>query len=98
MRYAVEVSSQAERDIRAIYAYISLSLLSPENADAQLARLEERIESLDTMPKRFPVYKKDIRRLPVDHYLVFYTVDDSCKTVSVLRVMYGGRDIENRIT
>lgn len=97
MIYSVNISSQADRDIRAIYEYIALSLMSPENADAQLSRLEDRINKLDNLPKRFPKYKNDIRFMPVDNYLVFYTVDDNSKDVYVLRVMYGKRDIENTL-
>lgn len=97
MKYAVNVTLQAEKDIRAIYEYIALSLLSPENAAAQLSRLEARINSLDSLPKRFPKYKNEIRSMPVDHCLVFYTADDSTKSVSVLRVMYGKRDIEKLV-
>ena len=88
---------QADKDIRAIYEYLALSLMSPENADAQLSRLEERINNLDTLPKRFPIYKNDIRIMPVDNYLVFYMVDDHLKDVSVLRFMYGKHDIENSL-
>ena len=35
--------------------------------------------------------------MPVDNYLVFYSVEESAGTVSVLRVMYGKRDLENSI-
>ena len=71
--------------------------MSPENAEAQLSRLENRINNLDNLPKRFPKYKNDIRFMPVDNYLVFYTVDDNLEDVSVLRVMYGKRDIEKTL-
>lgn len=94
MNYTVNLSSRADKDIRAIYEYIAFSLMSPENADAVLSRFEERINNLDRMPKRFSVYKNDIRCMPVDNYLVFYSVEDDAKTVSVLRVMYGKRDID----
>ena len=97
MNYSVNISLRADRDIRAIYEYIAISLMSPENADAQLSRLEDRINKLDNLPKRFPKYKNDIRFMPVDNYLVFYTVDDNSKDVYVLRVMYGKRDIENTL-
>ena len=97
MNYSVNISLQADKDIRAIYEYIALSLLSPETATALLSGLEERISHLEYMPKRFPQYKNDIRVMPVNNYLVFYTVDDNTQTVSVLRVMYGKRDIENTL-
>ena len=97
MIYSVNISTQADKDIRAIYEYIALTLMSPENANAQLSRLEDRINKLDNLPKRFPKYKNEIRFMPVDNYLVFYTVDDVSKNVSVLRVMYGKRNIENTL-
>jgi len=31
--------------------------------------------------------------MPVDHYLVFYIPNHDEKSVSIVRVMYGGRDI-----
>ena len=97
MIYSVNISAQADKDIRAIYEYIALTLMSPENANAQLSRLEDRINKLDNLPKRFPKYKNEIRFMPVDNYLVFYTVEDVAKNVSILRVMYGKRNIENTL-
>ena len=97
MIYSVSISSQADKDIRAIYEYIALTLMSPENANAQLSRLEDRINKLDNLAKRYPKYKNDIRFMPVDNYLVFYSVEDKSKSVSVLRVMYGKRNIENTL-
>ena len=97
MIYSVNISAQADKDIRAIYEYIALTLMSPENANAQLSRLEERINKLDNLPKRFPKYKNEIRFMPVDNYLVFYTVEDVSKNVSILRVMYGKRNIEKTL-
>lgn len=43
MIYSVNISAQADKDIRAIYEYIALTLMSSENANAQLSRLEDRI-------------------------------------------------------
>ena len=97
MIYSVNISAQADKDIRAIYEYIALTLMSPENANAQLSRLEDRINKLDNLPKRFPKYKNEIRFMPVDNYLVFYTVEEVSKNVSILRVMYGKRNIEKTL-
>ena len=51
--YEVEVSEQADSDLRGIFEYIAFELQSPENASGQLDRLEEQILSLDTMPERY---------------------------------------------
>ena len=53
MIYEVEVSEQADSDLRGIFEYIAFELQSPENAIGQLDRLEEQILSLDTMPERY---------------------------------------------
>ena len=49
MIYEVEVSEQADSDLRGIFEYIAFELQSPENASGQLDRLEEQILSLDTI-------------------------------------------------
>ena len=59
MIYEVEVSEQADRDLREIFENIAFELQSPENAIGQLDRLEEQILSLDAMPKRYRKYKKE---------------------------------------
>ena len=59
MIFNVVTSIQAEEDLRGIFEYITFELLSPENAEKQLERLEKQILSLDEMPERFPRYGKE---------------------------------------
>ena len=61
MIYEVEVSEQADRDLREIFEYIAFELQSPENAIGQLDRLEEQILSLDAMPKLIELWGMNIR-------------------------------------
>ena len=102
MIYEVEVSEQADSDLRGIFEYIAFELQSPQNASGQLDRLEEQILSLDTMPERYRKYEKEpwksrgLRVLPVDNYVVLYIPDSDKKVVTILRVMYVGRDIYNQ--
>lgn len=35
-----------------------------------------------------------MHQLPVDNFIVYYLVDDEEMAVTVVRVFYGGRDIE----
>ena len=100
MIYEVELSEQADSDLRGIFEYIAFELQSPENASGQLDRLEEQILSLDTMPERYRKYEKEpwksrgLHIVPVDNYCVLYIVNNDDRTVSIMRVMYGGRDID----
>ena len=38
-----------------------------------------------------------LRKMPVDNYYVFYRVDEDRATITILRIFYAGRDIENII-
>ena len=104
MIFKVEISSQAEEDLRGIFEYIAFELLSPENATRQLERLEKQILNLNEMPERFPKYGKEpwysrgLRFATVDNYIVFYISDMDNGIVTVLRVMYSGRDIEKQLS
>ena len=103
MSYEVTLTPEAKHDLREIYRYIAVELHSDQNANGQLDCLEENILKLDEMPERFRVYDREPRRsrklrvMPVDNYLVFYVPDHQVKTVTVLRVMYGGRDIDAQL-
>lgn len=101
--YEVTLTPEAKHDLREIYRYIAVELQSEQNANGQLDRLEENILKLDEMPERFRVYDREpwhsrnLRVMPVDNYLVFYIPDHQVKTVTVLRIMYGGRDIDAQL-
>ena len=103
MIHEVEVSEQADRDLREIFEYIAFELQSPENVIGQLNRLEEQILSLDAMPKRYRKYEKEpwksreLHILSVDNYVILYIPNSDKKVVTILRVMYAGRDIDNQL-
>ncbi len=103
MSYEIRMTPQAQNDLRGIFEYIALTLQSPMNAASQLDRLEESIDSLEQMPERFRVYDKEpwrsrnLRIMPVDHYLVFYIPNREEETVTIIRVIYGGRDIDRQL-
>ena len=98
--FTVKLSEQADKDLRTIYEYIAYDLQSPDNARGQLDRLEAMIFSLDSMPKRYRKYEKEpwhsrgLRIVPVDNYVVLYIPDMETATVTIIRVAYGGQDIE----
>lgn len=103
MIFEIEISDQADADLRSIYEYIAFELQSPENAAGQLDRLEKGVMSLDQMPERFHEYENEpwrsrgLRIMLVDNYCVFYIPDEENAVVIVIRVMYGGRDIDAQL-
>ena len=103
MIFKVLMSAQAESDLRGIFEYIAFELLAPTNAAKQLKRLEKQILSLEKMPERFPRYRiepwysRGLRFAIVDNYIIFYIYDIQEQVVKVIRVMYGGRNIEEQL-
>lgn len=104
MKYKIVLTKQADTDLRGIYEYIAFNLLEPELAARQLGRIEKGILSLDEMPERFRMFKKEpwysrgLRQMPIDNFIVFYIPNDEDQTVTVIRVIYGGRDIGKQLT
>lgn len=103
MTYHVVLTRQTETDLGELFQYIAVNLQSVQNASGQLDRLEKAIASLEQLPERFRVYdqpkwrERNLRVMPVDHYLVFYIPDHDSETVTVLRILYGGRDIDRQL-
>jgi toxin ParE1/3/4 len=58
---------------------------------------------LENFPRRYRIYDKEpwysrgLRIMPVDNYVVFYIPITETGIVSVVRVMYAGRDIDNQL-
>jgi len=99
--YSVVYSPEALNDLKDIYAYIARELLAPDTARNQLNRIRKEIRSLDLMPSRYalvdwePWKSMGMHKVPVDNFVVFYTVDNDSMTVVIIRIVYGGRDIES---
>lgn len=103
MIFEIEISDQADADLRNIYEYIAFELQSPDNASGQLDRLEISIMGLDQMPERFREYEKEpwhsrgLHIMPVDNYCMLYIPNMKKALVTIIRVMYGGRDIDAQL-
>lgn len=99
--YSVVYSPEAMDDLREIYSYIAFTLMVPETAEKQVNRIRKEIRSLDFMPSRYafvewePWQSMGMHKVPVDNFIVYYTVDDKSLTVTVIRIFYGGRDVAN---
>jgi len=95
----VQLTEEAKHDLRGIYEYIAFTLLEPGIAKNVKGRLVEGLKSLNEMPERYPIYQEEpwksrgLRRVNIGNYSGFYLVAE--KTVQVIRIVYGGRDLPN---
>ena len=101
--YHVAYAPEAVDDLRAIFAYIAFPLKARDTARGQVARIRREIARLNEMPERYvavdwePWSSRGMRKLTVDNYVVYYLVEPTAQLVTVVRIFYGGRDVENII-
>ena len=103
MTWYVKYTKDAEQDLQDIYDYILTVLQVPVAAANQSNRIMDAVDLLDQMPLRYRLYEHEpwrsqgLRVMPVDNYLVFFLPDEPKGIVWIIRIMYGGRDIQRHL-
>lgn len=103
MEYNVLLTEHARDDLKSIYEYIAFDLLSPDAASSLIKGILATSKGLNSFPNRNPLFHEEpwksteVRFVPYKNYIIFYKVDDTYKTVTVARIMFGGRDITNQL-
>jgi len=101
--FHIEYSPEAIDDLRAIYSYLAFHLKERGTASRQTGRIRREIRALSEMPERYapvdwePWASMGMRQFPTDNYVVYYIVERSKHLVSIVRIFYGGRDVEGII-
>jgi plasmid stabilization system protein ParE len=100
MAYDYCFTGIAEQDVDDIFHYIAIELDNPIAASAFMKRLEKAIDEITSFPKcgspldNEYVSVKDIRKLPLSNYLLYYRFDEASQKVVILRILYGKRDLQ----
>ena len=95
--YDVSITDQAVKDMQMIYDYIAEDLLSPDYAAKQIIRLEKAIDSLTMLYEDDYWKMRNLRIYPVDNYCIFYIPNLVDLTVTVIRIIYSGRDVKKQL-
>jgi addiction module RelE/StbE family toxin len=99
--YKVEYLPIAKTDIEEITDYISNKLQNPSVALKLAEEIINATQKLSEMPYIHPAYypirplKNEYRKLIVNNYIVFYSVSEQTKTVTIARIIYAKRNIDN---
>ena len=93
----VVIAQSGKLDVKEKKKYILQQFKYREYAENFSKKIKKAVLALDTLPTgynttgfRYRCY--DIYMKPCESYLLFYTVDEAVKTVTVLRVMQDGMD------
>lgn len=99
--FQIDITEPAEHDLQSIINYISKELQNPSAAKTLLVKIVENVDHLKTFPKRFPLVNdiilanQGVRKATIENYLVFYTVSESNKRVTIIRILYAKRNWED---
>ena len=99
MIYKIDYSENSLEDLKNIYEYIAFELFSPITASTQVKRIIKAISLLKRTPFMYKVYEeepwqsKGIHIFSVDSYCIFYLPNKKSKSVTIVRIVYGGRGI-----
>lgn len=97
-KYHIDITELAEKDLFEIGMYISKELLEPEIAKKTVSKIADAIFTLEEMPLRNTVVSderlasKDIRKIIVENYMIFYIVNYKSKKVTIVRILYAKRN------
>lgn len=97
-KYNIEITEPAENDLSTIGLYFAKELLDPDLAHKVVDKIGTAIMELEEMPMRNALVADEklaiqgIRKLIIDNYLVFYTVSEVYKVVTIVRILYCRRD------
>ena len=98
MKYRVIYTRSFLEDVGAHVDYLLSRRVSGQTIENWYTRLFDRLDGLDTLPKRMPVdarqsqiAQRETRKFNFGDYLVFYHVDEPARTVHVTALMHGTR-------
>ena len=98
-RYKVVIAQSGKMDVKNKKRYILEKFKYRDYADNFSAKIKKAARELDTLPTGYEMtgfrYRGyEIYMKPKDNHLLFYTVDEEKKIVTVLRVLQDGMDWE----
>lgn len=94
MSYTINLTAPALLDIQKALTYITLNLQNKTAADNLYITINSKINNLPNFPNKYPLVNdpkllyQQIRYIPVDNYLIFYSVNESEQQIQILRFLY----------
>jgi plasmid stabilization system protein ParE len=94
------LAQRAADDLNEIVSYLAVELDNPSAAAKFLDRLHGAIENICTFPESGArvlnefLPNESIRKVLVDHYVLYYLPNAEAETIYVLRIIYGRRNMD----
>ena len=98
MNYKLYITKKAEKDILSAVDYIRNVLHNKQAAARLLEKVEKSIGELAFMPQTHKIVddlilkKQGIRFITIGNYMAFFTINETEKSVHIIRFLYGKRN------
>ena len=99
-KYVVEVSKTAEQDLENIISYLRYDLAGDIIADKYKMLFKQKVSDLENLAGSMPILDesltghKNIRKLNVRNYILFYVIDEEKSKAIVVRIGHAFMDWE----
>lgn len=103
MSYKIYATSLAMQDLDSIINYISEELCNPTAASSFLDVVDKCYDNLERMPLMFEqcnnprLRDMGYRRAVIKNYIMVYRIEETERTVYILRFFYGAQEYEKLI-
>jgi len=98
MEYKVKFTEKCLEDIEDACLYINEKLKAENAANKLRIKIKDSVKGLSTSPEMYSKtekldrVKRVYRKIPIDNYVLLYTVDKENKIVYISHMYYGGRN------
>lgn len=99
-KYIVEISETAKQDLENIISYLRYNLAGDIIADKYKILFKQELRNLENVAESMPVLDekltghKNVRKVNVRNYMIFYIVDEKNSKALVLRIGHAFMDWE----
>lgn len=99
-KYMVELSETAEKDLENIISYLRYNLAGDIIADKYKILFKQHLKELENVAESMPILDekltghRNIKKINVRNYIVFYIIDEENFKVLVLRIGHAFMDWE----
>ncbi len=101
--YRYRFTLRARDDLDEIVRYMTGSLANPAAAAAFLDRVQAVIDEVRRFPESGPAVENEflpgvtVRKKLAGHYVLYYLPDAETETITILRILYARRDLNEII-
>ena len=102
-KYSYRFTEKAEQDLEGILRYIAVELSNPVAAQNLGRKIFEKIDIVRDFPDSGTLVDnellsdKEVRKLLADNYVIYYKVYYDKKSIFVVRIVYGKRNLDEII-